>query len=272
MLAAFVIVFREATEAGLIVGIVLAATRGLPARWWWIGAGIIGGLAGAAAVAGFAGQIAGAFQGAGQELFNAGVLVAAVAMLGWHNVWMARHGRELAREMHRIGSDVAAGRRPLTALAVVVGLAVLREGSEAVLFLYGVAISDQTSSGAVAFGGLVGVAAASGLSAVLYLGLLRIPPGRLFAVTTAMVTLLAAGLASQAIAFLQQAGYAEMLTDTLWDSSWLLSDESLAGRLLHTLIGYTAAPTGLQAAIYLATIGAIVLLMRLVNRPMAKTS
>lgn len=265
MLAVLVIVFRETIEAGLIIGIVLAVTRGLAGRNRWVGTGIAGGLAGAGLVAAFAGEIGSAFMGAGQDLFNAAVLAIAVAMLAWHNIWMTLHGRTMAQELKQIGSDVAAGRRPLTALAVVIGVAVLREGSESVLFVYSIIASGGTSAGAIALAALLGVAGAGALAGMLYRGLISIPMRRLFTVTSTLVTLLAAGLASQAIAFLQQAGYAEVLTTTAWDTSWLLSDDSIVGRMLHTLIGYTAAPSGLQVGVYGLTIAMMVGLMRLIN-------
>src|ERR1700761_3611357 len=140
MLATLIIVFREVLEAGLIVGIVLAATRWVPRRGLWVSAGCGCGVIGAVIVAGFATEIANAVQGVGQELFNASILLAAVVMLGWHNIWMSRHARELAAESTRIGSEVSAGSRPLYALALVCGIAVLREGSEIVLFLYSIAV------------------------------------------------------------------------------------------------------------------------------------
>ena len=118
MLGALIIVFREVLEAGLIVGIVMAATRGVIGRDRWIVMGMSAGVLGAAVVAMFAGMISEAFQGSGQELFNASVLGAAVVMLMWHNAWMARHGREIADEMRRIGTQVSTGAKPLTALAV----------------------------------------------------------------------------------------------------------------------------------------------------------
>jgi hypothetical protein len=127
MLASLVIVFREAIEAGLIVGIVLAATRSVPQRGRWVVCGIAAGVLGACLVAAFAGQLGALFNGSGQELFNAAILLIAVGMLTWHNAWMASHGRELAREVRSIGAAVAEGDRPLTALAVVVGVAVLRD-------------------------------------------------------------------------------------------------------------------------------------------------
>lgn len=69
------------------------------------------GVAGACLVAVFAGEISSLFEGSGQELFNASVLLVAVGMLTWHNVWMASHGRAMAQEMRQVGADVAAGER-----------------------------------------------------------------------------------------------------------------------------------------------------------------
>jgi high-affinity iron transporter len=111
-------------------------------------------------------------------------------------------------------------------------------------------------------GGALGVLAGAGVSALIYLGLLTIPTRQLFSVTSGLITLLAAGLAAQAVAFLQQAGYIEALTSTVWDTSWLLSDGSVVGRLVHTLIGYTDRPTAAQLVVYLLTIAIIVELMR----------
>jgi high-affinity iron transporter len=265
MLAALVIVFREMIEAGLVVGIVLAATQGVPRRGWWVAWGVLGGALGAGLVAACAGRIASLFAGSGQELFNAGILLLAVGMLTWHNVWMASHGRALARDLKRVGAAVASGRRPLAALSIVCGLAMLREGSEIVLFLYSIAASGRTSAAALAAGGALGLAGGAGLSALMYLGLVAVPARHLFRVAAGLITLLAAGLSAQAVALVQQAGYLERLTGTVWDSSWLLGDDSLGGRLVHTLIGYTARPDGAQLAAYLATVAVMVSLMRLVR-------
>ena len=70
MLATAIIVFREVLEAALIIGIVLAATRGLLKRGSWVGAGVAAGAAGAGLVAVFADVIASAFAGIGQEVFG----------------------------------------------------------------------------------------------------------------------------------------------------------------------------------------------------------
>ena len=267
MLSTLIIVFREVIEAGLIVGIVLAATKGVASRALWVSLGITAGVAGACLVAGFAGQISNLFEGSGQEIFNATVLLLAVCMLTWHNVWMSSHGREMAREMREMGAEVKTGRRTLTAMAVVVGVAVLREGSEVVLFLYGIAAQGGSTMKDMLLGGSLGLAAGAAVSAAMYFGLLTIPAHRLFSVTSWLITLLAAGMASQAVLFIQNAGYLQFWMMPLWDTSWLLTDDSIAGRVLHTLVGYTDQPDGLQLAAYLSTIAGIMTLTRLVNRP-----
>jgi high-affinity iron transporter len=267
MLASLLIVFREVIEAGLIVGIVLAATKGVFGRSLWVSLGVGAGVIGACLVAAFAEQIAGLFQGSGQELFNATILSLAVLMLTWHNVWMAGHGREMARDMRAVGAEVRAGNRTLAALAVVVGVAVLREGSEVVLFLYGIAAQGGMSTSSMLAGGALGLLAGAGVSALMYFGLLTIPAQRLFAVTSWLITLLAAGMAAQAVLFIQNGGYLQVLLTPVWDTSWLLAENTIVGRLLHTLVGYTDQPDGLQVIAYVATIVAINLLMRMVNRP-----
>jgi high-affinity iron transporter len=270
MISSLLIVFREVIEAGLIVGIVLAATTGVPGRARAVAGGVIAGVLGACLVAAFAGEIANLFQGSGQELFNAAILLLAVAMLTWHNVWMASHGREMARELKAAGHQVKTGERTLTALSVVVGVAVLREGSEVVLFLYGIAAQGGTSAAAMVAGGGLGLAAGAVISALMYFGLLTIPAGKLFQVTSGLITLLAAGMAAQAVIYLQNGGWLEFLTGTVWDTGWLIQDDSITGRLLHTLIGYSQAPNGAQLIAYGATIVMILALMRMVNAPKHK--
>jgi len=267
MLAALVIVFREVIEAGLIVGIVLAAARGVPGRFGIVAGGVAAGVLGACLLALFAGKIAALFEGSGQELFQATVLLAAVAMLTWHNVWMASHGREMARRMRDLGRGVSAGERPPIALAVVVGIAVLREGAEVVLFLYGVLASGGASALEVAGGGALGVLAGAGVTALMYLGLLAIPAGRLFTTTAWLITLLAAGMAAQAAAFLQQGGFIDAWQTPLWDTSWLLGESSIAGRLAHTLVGYADQPDGLQVLAWLVTVAGVWALGRAARRP-----
>ncbi|QDW39557.1 iron permease [Bradyrhizobium sp. KBS0727] len=267
MIAALIIVFREVFEAGLIIGIVLAVTRTVPHRNAWIGGGVLAGVLAACVVAAFAGALSNLFAGMGQELFNAAILVIAVVMLTWHNVWMARHGAELAGELRVAGQAVVEGSKSLLALAVVVGVAVLREGSEVVLFLYGVIATGGDTAWGVTLGGLGGLALGLMICLLTYFGLLRIPARALFTTTTILIALLAAGMAAQAAAFLEKANWLTAMDNVVWDSGWLLSDASIPGKALHTLIGYTDQPTAMQLTVYLAILLITFVLMRLYGAP-----
>jgi high-affinity iron transporter len=267
VIAALIIVFREVFEAGLIVGIVLAATRGVAHRTAWISGGVAAGVLGSCVVAAFAGVLAQAFAGAGQELFNAAVLSIAVVMLTWHNVWMARHGRELAAELRTAGEAVAAGSKSLIALAVVVYVAVLREGFEVVMFLYGVLASEGATALDVLAGGVAGLLLGGLVCAATYFGLLNIPQRYLFGVTSFLIAFLAAGMAAQAIGFLQQANLVIALDQVVWDSSQLLSEDTILGRILRTLIGYNDHPTLMQLLAYCATLAVMFGLMKLMGSP-----
>ncbi len=267
MAGALIIVLREVIEAGLIVGIVLAATRTLPSRGRYVAGGILAGLLGAALVAAFAGALTNALAGVGQEVFNAAILGVAVIMLGWHNIWMARQGRRIGEDVRRLGRDVVSGSRSMSALAVVVAVAVLREGSEVVLFLYGVVISSGETGLSLLLGGLLGLLLGAGISGLTYTGLAVIPPRHLFKVTSVLIAFMAAGMAAQGVAFLEQADIATALGDAVWNTSSVLADNSIAGRVLHTLLGYTGKPTELQLVVYLATLGTIFGAMKLLAPP-----
>ncbi|WP_114911563.1 FTR1 family iron permease [Acidibrevibacterium fodinaquatile] len=268
MVAALLIVFREVIEAGLIVGIVMAATKGVPGRGRMVGLGIAAGVMGACLLAAGAGRLGALFAGSGQEVFQAAVLGIATLMLAWHTIWMASHGRAIAHEMRALGGAVREGSRPLVALGIVVAIAVLREGSEVVLFLYGIALSGGVSGWGMVVGGALGIVAGALVAALLYGGLIAIPVGRMLSLTGALITLMAAGMAAQAVAFLQQAGFADLLSAPVWNSAALLSDDSIAGRLAHSLVGYTAEPDGLQLLVYAATLATISGLARAVRSGM----
>ncbi|MBV1703812.1 MAG: FTR1 family protein [Hyphomicrobiales bacterium] len=270
MLGALLIVFREVIEGGLIIGILFGATRGLPGRGFWIGAGAAAGVAGAGLVAVFAGAISALMQGRGHALFDAAILFAAVGMLAWHNVFMARHGRELARELKSAGAAAVSG-AAAAPLALAAAIAILREGSETVLFLYGLLAGGEKGAG-VAFGALGGLALGALTSLAIYGGLLKLSMNRFFAVTGALIAFVAAGMAAEGVSLLQDAGVLRVLTQKLWDTSAILSSEgSIAGRALHALMGYDDNPSALQMLVYGATLAAIFGLMRAIARQPAPT-
>ena len=190
--------------------------------------------------------------GIGQELFNAIVLGIAVVMLAWHNIWMSSHGAQLAARARAVGQSIRDGQRECSILLVVVGLAVLREGAETVLFLYGIAATEGAETSSMLAGGLAGIALGVAVGYGIYAGLL--------------VLLLAAGMSSQAARFLIQADLLPSLVAPIWDTSATLPEHSIPGMLLHSLIGYDARPAGMQVIFYVVVIVTIATGMKLANR------
>lgn len=270
-MSAALIVFREILEAALLIGIIAAATRGVAKRGAWLAGGVILGLIGASIVAGFASVIANLASGMGQELFNAAVLGVAVVMLAWHNIWMASHGREMAQQAKAVGANIRAGSQSMSVLLVVVCLAVLREGSEVVLFLYAIAKSGGESANGMLVGGFSGALLGAVLGFVIYRGLLKVPLRWFFSVTSGLILLLAAGMASQSARFLIQADLIPSLANPVWDSSAILPQASAFGTLLHTLIGYDDQPSGMQFLVYVVTLILIVSGMKWVSHLVAQT-
>jgi len=150
----------------------------------------------------------------------------------------------------------------LTLLLAVVALAVLREGSEVVLFLYGMAASGTGAAG-MAVGGLLGMTGGVAMGFALYFGLLRIPLRYFFTATNWMLVLLAAGLASNAARFLIQADWLPAWGNQLWDSSAWLDNGTLIGQAMHVLVGYDAHPAGMQIVVYATIVALLVIGMRL---------
>lgn len=263
MLAALIIVFREVLEAGLIVGVVLAASRGVPGRNRAVALGVLAGIAGSIVVAGFTAQISSAFEGRGLELFTAAVLLFAVVMLTWHVVWMADHARALTANLRELGACVEAGVQPVAVLGIATATAVMREGSEVVLFMSSIMLQNVDTAGRLALGSAGGLALGAAIAGVIYFGLSAIPLRRIFGITGVLVMLLAAGLAAEAVHQLANAGLIPAALDaTLWDTTWLLSEQSFPGQVLHVLVGYRDEPTTFELAAYVLTIAVILVLSR----------
>jgi high-affinity iron transporter len=266
MFATALIVFRETLEAALFVGIVAAATRGMPGRAKWLAGGVFAGILGALALAAGADSISSLADGIGQDLVNVGILSLALVMLAWHCIWVSTHGKEMSLDAKQLGSSVREGTRSPRALIVAVVLAVLREGAETVLFVAGLATGTPGSPQSILVGVSAGVLGGAGLGLMIYFGLSRVKPHNLFAVTNMLILLLAAAIASQLARALAQSGLVNLWSSTLWDTSGALRTDSPVGTLLHALVGYDAQPSGLQLAFYLSTLVIIGLLTRQMQR------
>ncbi|SMY34311.1 FTR1 family iron permease [Photobacterium andalusiense] len=269
---AAIIVFRELLEASLIVSIVLGVTQGIPKRVPLILMGIFLGIIGSVLVALSINSLTNLFDGIGQDLFNFCVLLMAVLMLSWHLVWMSTHGKEIANKIKDKNSQILLNSGSIYSLVFVVSLAVLREGSEIVLFLSGILASTHDVN-SVILGAVFGFGAGLIISIILYFGIINIPTKYFFTSTTWLITLVTAGLASSAWGILEQIDLAPYLVSSVWNTGNILSEKSILGQILQTLIGYKASPSGSELIVYISTI-AIITYVRITlgKRFLAKSS
>jgi high-affinity iron transporter len=246
MLNATLIVFRETLEAALIIGIISAATQGVPRRSAWIGLGVALGLAGAGVVASLAEQLGQLAGGMGHDFFNALVLATAIGMLAWHSIWMSSHGRQFAAQARELGASVVRGDLAMRAVTLAIALTVLREGAETVLFFFGILAGGQANARGLAAGALAGLAAGAGAGVLIYRGLLWVPVRHVFLVTTWLVLFVTAGLAAQLAQVLIQADLVSPIVQPLWDTSGWIPRDSGIGILMHALVGYDPQPSATQ--------------------------
>lgn len=245
MIAVILIVFREVLEAGLIISVILAACKGYKISHLVI-AGITSGVIFSGLLALFTNSIENALSGTGQEVFNSALLLTATLMLSWQIVWMSTKGKEMTDTSRNEVRNILSEGNKNYAIAVVVAIAVMREGSEVVLFMYSIIISTGTSITAMFTGGIIGVIAGIVFTFLLYRGLILIPLKFIFLLSNIVLTFIAAGLASQGIGILSSIDIIPAIKDTVWDSSWLLSDNSWEGGLARAIFGYTSTPSGVQ--------------------------
>jgi high-affinity iron transporter len=260
------VIFRETFEIALILGVVLAATKGIAGRKFYIWSGIGLGVLGSAIIAFFADVITESASGTGQELMNAIILLLASGMIVWTVVWMKTHAREMSQKIKQVGNNIREGHTSQFALTAIVALAIFREGSEMVLFSFGFFASGMTMAPFIT-GCIIGAIGGTVLGIMLYLGLIQISPKHFFTVTSAMLTLLAAGMTSIAAKYLAQGGYVSELGGPYWDTGHILSEESILGETLKVLVGYSSSPMGIQLVFYIATVLLVVGLLKLVSKP-----
>ena len=251
--AAFIVTLREAFEAALILGIVYSYLEKIGARdgYRYVTWGGTLGLAASVAMGIGVTYLSGPLLDVGPDIITVVVIFAAVGLLTWHAWWMQQHARMINGQVrHRIDEARAANRLLVVGLIAFTG--VFREGAETVLFLWGILAQSGAESGwGSVVGGVAGVAAATALGWAIFRSGRHVSLPRFFSVTTAFIMLLAAGLLSSGVGRLQGLGLLAA-TGPIWNSSWLLSDRSIAGGFLSGLIGYRAQPSLPEVGAYLA--------------------
>ncbi|MCP5145623.1 MAG: FTR1 family protein [Gammaproteobacteria bacterium] len=250
MLQSVIIFLREILEAALLISVLLGANYLCEIRRRWVLISVVAGLVGALLVAFNLAALTDALDGTGQEIFNASSLFA-IAMLA------ASFCIVFAALVKVNGSNTHPVLRTLSIILVAISIA--HEGAELAVFCYAFSFSGDPVAPMI-LGAMFGIGIGASAGTLIYYLLLALPRPRI--VMSVLLVLIAAGATAQAIGYLAQAGLTPAQFP-LWDSSWLLQEESLPGQLLYALIGYEASPTGLQVAGYLAMLVGVPLLIAL---------
>ena len=259
--ATFIITLREAFEAALILGIIYTYLEKVGARDGvrYLTRGGVLGLLASVGMGIAVSYLSGPLLDVGPDLITIAVIFAAVALLTWHAWWMRQHAR-LIRGQVQNRIDEARTSNRLWVVGLIAFTAVFREGAETVLFLWGIMAQAGGGGWGSVVGGVAGIGCAAALGWAIFRGGRRLSLQHFFPVTTVFIMLLAAGLFSSGIARLQGMGLLP-LSDPLWNTSWLLSDGSIAGGFLSGLVGYRSQPTLLEACAYVVYVVVVGLLL-----------
>ncbi len=241
LLSSVILVLREVLEAAVLISVLLALGRHqhLGARWlrWAVPVAAVGALWFASALEG----VTDALDGAGQEVANAGL------QLSVYGLVLAVIALSAGRE--RGAAAPASALRVLMALALI--CAMVREGSEVALYIAGFAADALRAS--VFTGAVIGAGIGVSLGILLYaaLGMVSGPKG--VRVCLGLLSLIGAGMVMQASMLLEQVDWLPT-GPPVWDSSGLLSEQSLTGQLMYAVFGYESSPGALQVTLYVVSL------------------
>ena len=256
MVGSLLIFAREGIEGTLICSILLtylaSAGRRDLFRFVFLGAGTAVVLAVAAGIVLWIVSRDAFINSTAQAWFETVVFAVAVAVLTYMTFWMRRHSRNMGRELRVRISGVVSGGSGF-ALALIAFVTVGREAIETVIFL--LAIAYQSSPLQLVIGAVIGRAVALSVTFAMYRVGLRINLGRFFAIVGSLLMVVAAGLLADAVQNLQGLGVLPGGSMTLWNVSRTLPDDTGIGDVLHGLVGYSAAPTLLQAILWAGFLG-----------------
>lgn len=262
MIPSMVLTFREFLEATLVIVVILSYLKrtgqAQHAKNVWYGAGI--GVACSVALALFFGLVSGGLSGRTEEMFEGVMMLVAVVLLTWMIIWMMAQ-RSIAQELERKVSIVL-DKRQAFGIMLLVGVAVLREGVETVIFMYAASFAGGADLGGAVMGGLFAMI----LGYLIFTGAKKVRLKTFFQITSVILIFFAAGLTSHAFHEFQEAGVLPTIIEHLYDVSWIVDKKSTVGGILNALFGYTGKPSLTEMIGYLGYLFMTVLLYKNMGR------
>ncbi|MDO8554851.1 MAG: FTR1 family protein [Candidatus Micrarchaeota archaeon] len=256
-LAEFIVMFRESLEIAFVVGIMLAYLHKTKNQELekHIHLGVASGVVASLILAYLFQFIKGGFE-ANEPLFEGLFMVFTTVLVTWMILWMLQQKKFV--EKIQGAMKVKLEKKETFGLFMIAFIATLREGVEAVLFMFGIYLN----SGVISLGaGLLGVAFAVVIGILMFEYAVKFNIGTFFKVTTIILILLAAGLFSQGLHELQEAEVLPIWNEHVYDlnipKTDIFGEKGLIGSVLKGLIGYDTAPSDLQVLGYLGYLGVV---------------
>lgn len=260
MLKIAIVVFREFLEMAVLIGLFSSTARNIKDFRILLSAGIMLGAFGASLIAFFTETISASLDGMGDEFFDAIIILITVALIISTLVLMQSYSAKVRARINNISEAYESSSGAKILFIILIASTIFREGSELVLILHSVTTVGNHNSVDYVNGFLLGATLGVAVGASIYFGLFKFASKYIFTISNLLLTFIAAGLAAEAARILVSIGAISFLTDTAWDTSYIVGDDSISGKMLKILIGYSAKPSYIELTFYLLTISAIMIL------------
>lgn len=262
MIANFIIMFREALEAILVISVVLGYLNKTGQNqykkvvWWGTIAGIIASILGAILF----NFIAGGFTGAAEEIFEGVTMLIGAILLTTMILWMFNksHSREL---QEKVAKEISEDHR--LGIFMIVFVSILREGIESVIFL-GAAGFVAVDFGWL--GSILGLVTAVILGLLLYKGSMKINLKIFFNITSVLLIMFAAGLVAHGIHELQEGGVIPFILYPVYNINSFFDENGVLGSIFKGLFGYNGNPGLIEIISYWVYLAVIVVVWNQKNK------
>jgi high-affinity iron transporter len=257
MLSSLFIILREVLEASIIISVLIAAMNKTSLKNSWIFLAFFLGVMGSFIMASTYNYISDSFEGVGQEILNASLLISIAILLSIFVFIFIRY-RFISPAI-----DLAL----TTLLVAIVSLAISREGVEIYIYVTGY-VNSFSESLPLIIGATIGAGIGISSGALIYYSLINCSLHLKQLVSCSLIALISAGMLSESILYLMQADWINS-TQPVWNSSSIVTESSATGQLLYALFAYEATPTVLQVIAYFITLAIFFILTnraRYINR------
>ncbi len=260
MLSASLIIFREIIEISIIISVIYSSIEEYNKKNIVILKGVAIGLFFSIIFAVFMDRITESFDGMGQEIINSIIMISAICLITYSITWMKSNVTQFSNNLKQAALKEESNKIPKLSIILIIATSFIREGTEIILFSYGVLSSSQISKYSFFLGAALGLCAAVLVVISLNFGLMKTKTKQIFSATTILLILIASSMSAQVANNLISMGLFDSLSSELWDSSWLISDTSILGQILNAFMGYVSKPNTLEILFYFGTLTILVTL------------